>query len=97
MTYFLFEHKSRPDPYIAFQLLRYMTKIWEFEITHYAPDFMAEPYDFSPRSKLEIKGGDAFPHTLPPEKEVLMSLEQRLRMVKAKNEGLKAGSMCLDA
>lgn len=27
--YFLFEHKSYPDPLVAFQLLRYMTRLWE--------------------------------------------------------------------
>ena len=27
--YFLFEHKSYPDPWVAFQLLRYMTRLWE--------------------------------------------------------------------
>ncbi len=27
--YVLFEHKSYPDPFIAFQLLRYMVRIWE--------------------------------------------------------------------
>ena len=29
LVYLLFEHKSYPEPYIAFQLLRYMTRIWE--------------------------------------------------------------------
>ena len=27
--YLLFEHKSYPDDYVAFQLLRYMVRIWE--------------------------------------------------------------------
>ena len=27
--YFLFEHKSYPDPWVAWQLLRYMVRIWE--------------------------------------------------------------------
>ncbi len=27
--YLLFEHKSYPEPLVAFQILRYMTKIWE--------------------------------------------------------------------
>jgi len=29
--YFLFEHKSSPDKWTAFQLLRYMVRIWELE------------------------------------------------------------------
>lgn len=29
-VYLLFEHKSSPDPGTAFQLLRYMTRIWEY-------------------------------------------------------------------
>ena len=28
--YVLFEHKSYPDPLVAFQLLRYMVRIWEY-------------------------------------------------------------------
>ncbi len=28
-VYFLFEHKSYPDPHVAFQLLRYMVRFWE--------------------------------------------------------------------
>ncbi len=28
-VYLLFEHKSYPDPWVAFQLLRYMARIWE--------------------------------------------------------------------
>ncbi|RMG05555.1 MAG: Rpn family recombination-promoting nuclease/putative transposase, partial [Acidobacteria bacterium] len=28
-VYFLFEHKSYPDLYVCFQLLRYMIEIWE--------------------------------------------------------------------
>lgn len=28
-VYVLFEHKSHPDPLVAFQLLRYMVKIWD--------------------------------------------------------------------
>ncbi len=27
--YFLFEHKSYPDPYVVWQMLRYMVRIWE--------------------------------------------------------------------
>ena len=27
--YLLFEHKSSPDKFVAFQILRYMTRIWE--------------------------------------------------------------------
>ena len=29
-VYVLFEHKSYPDPQIAFQLLRYMVRVWEY-------------------------------------------------------------------
>jgi len=28
-VYILFEHKSQPEPYVAFDLLRYMVRIWE--------------------------------------------------------------------
>ena len=31
-VYVLFEHKSYPEPLIAFQLLRYMVKIWEQDL-----------------------------------------------------------------
>ena len=31
-VYLLFEHKSYPEPLIAFQLLRYMVKIWEQDL-----------------------------------------------------------------
>jgi len=31
-VYLLFEHKSYPEPLIAFQLLRYMVKIWERDL-----------------------------------------------------------------
>jgi len=27
--YFLFEHKSSPDPWVGLQLLRYQVRIWE--------------------------------------------------------------------
>ena len=30
--YFLFEHKSYPDPWVSFQLLRYMLRFWEWQI-----------------------------------------------------------------
>jgi predicted transposase/invertase (TIGR01784 family) len=30
--YVLFEHKSYPEPMVAFQLLRYMVRIWEQEM-----------------------------------------------------------------
>jgi len=30
--YLLFEHKSYPDRWVAFQLLRYMVRIWENEL-----------------------------------------------------------------
>ena len=33
--YLLFEHKSYPDPLVAFQLLRYMVRIWEKDIDNY--------------------------------------------------------------
>lgn len=31
LVYILFEHKSAPDPWVAFQLLRYEIRIWECE------------------------------------------------------------------
>lgn len=31
-VYFLFEHKSYPDPQVAFQLLRYMVRFWERQL-----------------------------------------------------------------
>ena len=31
-VYVLFEHKSAPDPWVAFQLFRYMARIWESAI-----------------------------------------------------------------
>lgn len=31
-VYVLFEHKSAPDEWVAFQLLRYMVRIWEAEL-----------------------------------------------------------------
>jgi predicted transposase/invertase (TIGR01784 family) len=30
-VYLLFEHKSRPDRRVAFQLFRYLTRIWEHD------------------------------------------------------------------
>jgi predicted transposase/invertase (TIGR01784 family) len=33
-VYVLFEHKSYPDPMVAFQLLRYMVRIWERDQKH---------------------------------------------------------------
>jgi len=31
-VYVLFEHKSSPEPLIAFQLLRYMVRVWEYSL-----------------------------------------------------------------
>jgi predicted transposase/invertase (TIGR01784 family) len=31
-VYVLFEHKSHPEPLIAFQLLRYMVRVWEYTL-----------------------------------------------------------------
>lgn len=33
-VYLLFEHKSYPEPLIAFQLLRYLLRIWEQDLRH---------------------------------------------------------------
>ena len=96
--YFLFEHKSYEDQKVIFQLLRYMTRIWEERydsktkkvpvvipiviyhgrkewkietrlwkylldietmpesIQKMSPDFEYKSFDYSPESKLEIKG-----------------------------------------
>ncbi|HPJ90159.1 MAG TPA: Rpn family recombination-promoting nuclease/putative transposase [Thermotogota bacterium] len=97
-VYFLFEHKSYEDQKVIFQLLRYMTRIWEEnfntktkkipiiiplviyhgknvwkidtrlwkyiegievmpkEIQQMTPDFKFTLYDYSPKSKTEIRG-----------------------------------------
>ncbi len=36
-TYVLFEHKSYPEPLVAFQLLRYMVQIWENDLKDHNP------------------------------------------------------------
>lgn len=36
-VYFLFEHKSYPDPLVAFQLLRYMVRFWERQLKEGSP------------------------------------------------------------
>jgi predicted transposase/invertase (TIGR01784 family) len=96
--YFLFEHKSYEDQKVIFQLLRYMTRIWEEkfntktktvpiiiplviyhgknvwkvdtrlwkyiegiesmpkQIQDMIPDFEFTLYDYSPKSKMEIRG-----------------------------------------
>ena len=46
LVYFLFEHKSQPDPLTVFQLLSYMVRIWEGVVARGAPASM----DFGHRS-----------------------------------------------
>ncbi|MBF0546629.1 MAG: Rpn family recombination-promoting nuclease/putative transposase [Candidatus Riflebacteria bacterium] len=38
IVYFLIEHKSYPDPWAPFQLLRYMVRIWEAFLYNQKPD-----------------------------------------------------------
>ncbi len=53
--YFLFEHKSYPDPLVGLQLLRYMVRFWERQVKENDP--------FSPIIPLVIYHGEKAWHT----------------------------------
>lgn len=48
-VYLLFEHKSYPDPLVAWQILKYLVRIWD-------PDFRYHLHDLSRLDQAEIKG-----------------------------------------
>ncbi|MCC6603506.1 MAG: Rpn family recombination-promoting nuclease/putative transposase [Anaerolineae bacterium] len=68
--YFLFEHKSYPDPLVGLQLLRYMVRFWERQVKEKEP--------LTPIIPLVIYHGEKAWHT-PTEFLELMDVPEALR------------------
>jgi predicted transposase/invertase (TIGR01784 family) len=69
-VYFLFEHKSYPDPQVAFQLLRYLVRFWERQLK--------ENQTMAPVIPLVIYHGER-PWQTPTDFGSLLTAEEALR------------------